>query len=81
MKVGSILAQTPQPGAVVAIRASACVDVKAGVTRPNAVVLIAPAERPGLVRVESIRVAADCQTHLYSPWFQADTLLMMSGVK
>jgi len=37
---GSILAQAPQSGAVVAIRASAYVDVKAGVTRPRAVVLI-----------------------------------------
>jgi hypothetical protein len=38
--VGSILAQTPQSGAVVVIRASAYADVTAGVTRPNAVVLI-----------------------------------------
>jgi len=37
---GSLLAQTAQSGAVVAIRASAYVDVKAGVTRPHAVVLI-----------------------------------------
>jgi imidazolonepropionase-like amidohydrolase len=38
--VGSILAQMPQAPAVVAIRASAYVDAKASVTRPNAVVLI-----------------------------------------
>src|SRR6266571_1781970 len=38
--VGSILAQTPQPSAVIAIRASAYVDVKAGVLRQNAIVLI-----------------------------------------
>ena len=36
----SIAAQTPQPGEVVAIRASAYVDVKVGVRRANAVVLI-----------------------------------------
>jgi len=38
--VGSLLAQTAQSGAVVAIRASGYVDVKAGVTRPHAIVLI-----------------------------------------
>jgi hypothetical protein len=42
---------------------------------------IAPAERTGLKLIESIRVAADCQTYLYSPWYQADTLIVMSGVK
>ena len=38
--VGSILAQTPQPARITAIRASAYVDVNAGVTRPDAVVLV-----------------------------------------
>jgi imidazolonepropionase-like amidohydrolase len=38
--VGTVLAQTPQAPAVVAIRASAYVDAKASVTRPNAVVLV-----------------------------------------
>src|SRR5581483_2749969 len=38
--LGSVLAQTVQPGVVVAIRASGYVDVKAGVTRPRAVILI-----------------------------------------
>ena len=42
---------------------------------------IVPAERTGLGGIESIRVAADCQTYLYSPWFRADTLLVMSGVR
>jgi Tol biopolymer transport system component len=42
---------------------------------------IAPVERTGLVRIQSIRVAADCQTYLYSPWVQADTLLVMRGVR
>jgi len=38
--VGSIMAQTPQSGAVIAIRAAAYVDVKAAVTRPHAVILV-----------------------------------------
>jgi hypothetical protein len=42
---------------------------------------VAPAERTGLRSIQMIRVAADCQTYLYSTWVQADTLLVMSGVK
>ena len=42
---------------------------------------IAPAERAGLSSMEPIRVAADCQTYLYSPRNGAHTLLVMSGVK
>ena len=42
---------------------------------------ILPAERTGLKAVASIRVAADCQTAMYSLDMRADTLLLMIGLK